>query len=627
MIPTWTRALQTRWSGLSVRQRGSVIIAIPVVCLMTTLAASIWLQQNTLRTRAEVEQAETILKETESLAKSLVDAETSIRGYDITRQDDDLEPYQTAVDRLPKTLNQLRQWVTDPQQQQRLQTIEQLTGQKLQVLQRNLRTVNQLDPPLQTSPELNALLAEGRAVMDQLRQEIDAFVAVENQFLTQRQASLVHQEIIILVVLVLAVLVGMIAALFAKYLFDDLERELAEQREHLYESKTRLQAIVDHVADGILTFRSDGTIESFNPAAQRIFGDDAAEIIGQNIQRLLSDLPQQRQELRQWIDHANGGGPQEITGYRRSGEPFLVEMAVSSIQLDRQALYVGVLRDVTVQKQTAEKLRLYAQEQAHTGRALAQTARILRRRNQELDQFAYVVSHDLKAPLRAIANLSEWLEEDLNDKLTPDTRHQLDLLRGRVHRMEALITGLLQYSRAGRLDGQPETVAVGALLQEIIDSLAPGPEFRIEVEPGMPTLVTERLPLQQVFSNLLSNALKHHHRQPGDPPGRIRISSREQPIAGTSSPGVEVYEFAIADDGPGIEPQYHDKVFGIFQTLEPWDKAENTGIGLALVKKIIESRGGKIWIESQPFQGTTFWFQWPKHFQPQRITEPWKTDP
>jgi len=314
MIVTWTRAFHTHWSGLSVRQQGGVIIVISVVCLITTLAASIWLQHNRLRTRAEVEQAEAILKETESLAKSLVDAETSIRGYDITRQADYLRSYQTAVDRLPNTFNQLHQLVTNPQQRQRLQTIEQLAGQKLRVLQRNFRTVNQLESPLPTSPELNALLTEGKAVMDQLRQEIDAFVAVENQFLAQRKASLVRQEMIILVVLVLAVLVGIIAALFANYLFDNLDQELAERREHLHESKTRLQAIVDHVADGILTFRPDGAIESFNPAAQRIFGYDAAEIIGENIQRLLSDLPQQMQELNQWIRHSHGGGASRDDG-------------------------------------------------------------------------------------------------------------------------------------------------------------------------------------------------------------------------------------------------------------------------------------------------------------------------
>lgn len=617
MIITWSRSLHTCWSSLSVRQRGSVIIAIPVVCWMTTLAAAIWLQHNALRGQAEVAQAETIVKAAESLAKSLADAGFAIRGYGISRKADYLEPYPTAVDRLRSAFHHLNQRVTNPQQRQRLKRIEQLAGQKLRVSQKNVKTVNQVESSLPTSPELKAFFAEDKAVTDQLRQEIDAFVAVENQLLAERRANLTRQEILILTVLVFAVLVGMVAALLAKYLFDQLDRELAERQEHLHESKMRLQVIVDHVADGILTFRADGTIESFNPAAQRIFGYEAAELTGQNIQRLLSDLSQQRQELSQWICHSQGGEPQEMTGYRRSGEPFLVEIAVSSTQLNRQTLYVGVLRDVTVQKQTADRLRLYAEEQAHTGRALAQTARVLRRRNQELDQFAYVVSHDLKAPLRAIANLSEWLEEDLNDKLTPDTRRQMDLLRGRVHRLEALITGLLQYSRAGRLHGQPETVAVAALLQEIIDSLAPGPDFRIEVEPGMPTLVTERLPLQQVFSNLISNALKHHHRQPGDPPGQIQITSRER---------AEVYEFAVADDGPGIEPQYHDRVFGIFQTLEPRDKTENTGIGLSLVKKIVESQGGKIWIESQPYPGTIFWFQWPKQLPPQTATESWKTD-
>jgi PAS domain S-box-containing protein len=257
-------------------------------------------------------------------------------------------------------------------------------------------------------------------------------------------------------------------------------------------------------------------------------------------------------------------------------------------------------QDITESKQTEEVLRSRAEDLARMTSVLAQTTTSLEKRNAELDQFAYIVSHDLKAPLRAIANLSQWLEEDLEDHLTEDTRHQMNLMRSRVHRMEALINGLLQYSRVGRLHAELEPVDVEALLYDVIDSLAPPPEFTIKVMQGMPTLITERLPLEQVFANLISNGIKHHQR----PDGQLVISVTEQ---------ADFYEFAVADDGIGIAPEFHKKVFVMFQTLEARDKVENTGVGLAIVKKIIEDKGGTISLESQLGQGATFRFSWPKH--------------
>ncbi len=259
----------------------------------------------------------------------------------------------------------------------------------------------------------------------------------------------------------------------------------------------------------------------------------------------------------------------------------------------------GTINDITQRKQTEAILEARALEMAKLNAILLTTTAKLEKRNQELDQFAYVASHDLKAPLRAIANLSEWLEEDLEDKLDEDTRHQMTLLRGRVHRMENLINGLLQYSRVGRMKRDTEEICVDQLLGEVIDSLGFPSEFTLELPAEMPALTTERLPLQQVFSNLISNAIKHHDR----PDGRITISVEDQG---------KFYQFAVTDDGPGIAPEYQEKVFAIFQTLKARDQAENTGIGLAIVKKIVETHRGKIQLSSQVGVGSTFQFTWPK---------------
>jgi GAF domain-containing protein/AmiR/NasT family two-component response regulator/two-component sensor histidine kinase len=219
--------------------------------------------------------------------------------------------------------------------------------------------------------------------------------------------------------------------------------------------------------------------------------------------------------------------------------------------------------------------------------------------NKELDQFAYVASHDLKAPLRGISNLSQWIEEDLADVITADGKEQLTLLRSRVNRMEGLINGILDYSRAGRVRTKIEAVSVEKLLREVVE-LSSAPEgAAIQIQPGMPELRTERTPLQQVFLNLIGNALKHAKRS--DP--QVLVSCKDTG---------EAFEFSVADNGPGIAPEYHERIWQIFQTLEPRDTVEGTGVGLSVVKKIAESKGGQAWLESSLGSGATFYFTWPK---------------
>jgi signal transduction histidine kinase len=237
-------------------------------------------------------------------------------------------------------------------------------------------------------------------------------------------------------------------------------------------------------------------------------------------------------------------------------------------------------------------------------RASAERERLigaLERSNRDLDQFAYVASHDLKAPLRGIANLAQWLREDLGSDLTRDVARQLQLMRVRVHRMEALIEGILDYSRAGRAT-QLETVDTGRLFNEVIELIVPPPGAVVEVPRTMPVLRTERAPLQQVFMNLVGNALKHA----GRPDPRVTVWARE---------GDRFDEFSVSDNGPGIAAAYHEKIWAIFQTLETRDRVEGTGIGLAVVKKIVEARGGRAWVESAEGAGASFHFLWPRREQ------------
>jgi len=248
--------------------------------------------------------------------------------------------------------------------------------------------------------------------------------------------------------------------------------------------------------------------------------------------------------------------------------------------------------DITARKRAQATLRRRAGN-------LARIARELRETNRELDQFAYITSHDLRAPLRGIANLSAWIEEDMGERFTPEAHKQMELLRGRVHRMEALIDGILQYSRVGRDSIPVEEVDVGKLLLDVVDLLAPPANVKIEIKCVMPTLRTEKLRMQQVFMNLIGNAIKHNPRADAS----VEITCRDVGA---------FYSFGVKDNGPGIAPEYHEKIFVMFQTLQARDKVEGTGVGLSLVRKIVEHHGGQISVDSREGEGAIFRFTWPK---------------
>lgn len=227
----------------------------------------------------------------------------------------------------------------------------------------------------------------------------------------------------------------------------------------------------------------------------------------------------------------------------------------------------------------------------------------LRRSNAELEQFAYVASHDLKAPLRGISNLAVWIEEDIGDAITDETKKHLDLLKNRVDRLSALLEDLLQYSRAGRQKTETRSVDLNIELPEIFKLVAGTDKFGLELAELMPTFETAVAPLEQIFRNLISNAIKHHDT--GN--GVIRIECTHLG---------DRFEFAVIDDGPGINPEYQERIFGMFQTIKARDEVEGSGIGLSIAKKLVESVGCKIKVDSDPLikRGSSIHFTWPLHW-------------
>lgn len=245
---------------------------------------------------------------------------------------------------------------------------------------------------------------------------------------------------------------------------------------------------------------------------------------------------------------------------------------------------IGVIRDISERKGAELK----------QARLIKEVENI----NQELNDFASIVSHDLKAPLRGIKTLATWITKDYADKLDKNGMEQMDLLSSQVDWMHQLIEGVLEYSRVGRIREEQVTVDLNDLVPKIVEMVSPPNNIVIEIESGLPTLVCEQTRITQVFENLLSNAIKYMDK----PQGRVKVGCVREGA---------FWKLSVADNGPGIEEKYFEKIFKIFQTLTSYDKSENTGVGLTIVKKIVELYGGRIWVESKVGEGSIFFFTFP----------------
>jgi len=257
--------------------------------------------------------------------------------------------------------------------------------------------------------------------------------------------------------------------------------------------------------------------------------------------------------------------------------------------------------EVRVEQRTAEltttneQLTTEVAEHEKSEKRKAELLDELEKTNKELKDFAYIVSHDLKAPLRGIKTLANWISTDYADKLDEDGKEQIALISSRVDRMHNLIDGILQYSRIGHVKEKMFQVNLNELVPDIIDMLAPPESITITVEDELPVIECEKTRISQVFQNLISNAIKYMDK----PQGQIRTGCMEEN---------GFWTFSITDNGPGIEEKYFEKIFQMFQTLSPRDEFESTGVGLTLVKKIVEMYGGRIWVESKVGEGSTFFF-------------------
>ena len=376
---------------------------------------------------------------------------------------------------------------------------------------------------------------------------------------------------------------------------DSLLQEVAEHKkaeEKLSELLSLHRATLEATADGILVVDTEENVVSHNRKFLQLWHIPEALVEEKDDDKLLAFVLDQLSDPEGFITEVKRlySHPEESSSDTLKFKDGRIFERLSQPQKIGERIIgrVWSFRDVT-EREISEKRK-------------AELIKEVKSIKHELEDFAYIVSHDLKAPLRGIKTLVDWISTDYANKLDQEGKEQLDLLSGRVGRMHNLIDGILQYSRIGRMKEERVKVDLDKHLPEIIDMIAPPENITITIENKLPIIECEQTRIFQVFQNLISNALKYMDK----PQGRIIIGCVEEN---------GFWKFSIADNGPGIEEKYHQKIFQLFQTLSARDDFESTGVGLTLVKKIVELYGGKIWIGSKVGQGSTFFFTLPIQFE------------
>ena len=373
----------------------------------------------------------------------------------------------------------------------------------------------------------------------------------------------------------------------------ELEHRVAERSAQLRESEERHRAVVDTAVDAIIVIDERGTIQRFNPGAERMFGYPEAEVAGKNVSLLMPSPYHEQHDgyLARFL--ATGekriiGIGREVVALRKDGTEFPVYLAVAEMKLGENRLFTGIIRDITEAKRAAER-------QAHLVTSLEAT-------NKELESFSYSVSHDLRSPLRAIDGFSRILGEDYAGKLDDEGRRLLGVICDNSRKMGQLIDDLLEFSRLGRQPITAREIDMTALVRGVLQELGvDGPERK-------PLVMLDTLPrgwgdpalIKQALTNLISNAIKFSSKRPQP---RIEISGRND--------GDEtIYE--VRDNGAGFDMQYYDKLFGVFQRLHSAEEFGGTGVGLAIVQRVVTRHGGRVWADGKEGEGAAFYFTLPR---------------
>jgi two-component system, LuxR family, sensor kinase FixL len=351
-----------------------------------------------------------------------------------------------------------------------------------------------------------------------------------------------------------------------------------------------LGAVMNTVLDGLIIINAQGEIQNFNKSAERIFGYTAEEVHGKNVKILMPEPYHHEHDgyihnyIHTSIPKVIGIG-REVTGKRKDGSVFPMELGVNVMRLNDQHMFVGTIRDITERKNAEESIARYVAA--------------LKRSNQELDDFAYIASHDLKEPLRGLSNNAIFLKEDYTNILDEAGMKRIGRITFLCDRMEKLVNDLFYFSRLGRQELAVQPTNIQQVIHDIslmMETSLQEANATIKIPKPLPTIICDLPRITEVFRNLITNAVKYNDK----PEKWVEITCEQQN---------DKYIFCVRDNGIGIPKEFFEDVFRIFKRLnDEDDTVKGTGVGLTFVKKILERHGGNIWIESEVNEGSAFYF-------------------
>jgi PAS domain S-box-containing protein len=583
-------------------RRSAVLLGIAVLLLLVAAGLSYRSAIEIREAAGRVDSAFHIRREAEAILISITDAETGQRGYLLTGDTGYLRPYERAVGSLPDTLRRLRTLTSvSLEQRQRVEQVQQLLDGKLAELRATVvaRQTTGIDAALRI-----VQTGEGQTLMDEIRATVGAIIDEQSREREQRQAQVVRRTQEATYITSGALALAIAATSFATVIMLRNVRARERQRAdtQIEEQRARLAAIVDDSDDAIVAKDLDGVVTSWNPAAERIFGFRAEEMIGRPITMIIpADRHGEEADVLRRLRLGEHIGHFDTVRRRNDGRLLDVSITISPIRNARGDV-VGaskIARDITERKHLEAELKSLTED---LEARVAQRTRELEDINAELDAFGYTVSHDLRAPLRAMDGFAKALSADYADKLGARGLDYARRIVDAAERMDGLIQDLLAYSRLSRDELRKEALDLRSVVTEAVRGLEHEAQKRsavIDVVEPLGQVFADRAALRQIVTNLLSNAIKF--AAPGVAP-KVRVWSERRQRA---------CRLWVEDNGIGIDPRYHGRIFRVFERLHGVETYPGTGIGLAIVRRGTERMGGRVGVESAVAAGARFWVELP----------------
>lgn len=622
--------LYSFWFNLPIRSKGAAVISIPVVCLVTSLAIFAGVQRKVVEAQHRVEHTYKVRQQTGEILNLLIDAETGVRSYSLSKQPEFLQPYTQALSKLPSAEARLRQLVSDnPSQVDRYEKIHRLINQRKIILAQTLKLVNTSNDDANTT--IIQQLNRGRTVMNSLRGELDNFNQVEQRLLIERQKKLQGLEKIATRVLWIAGFIGIAGGFTANYLYslgivkrmgklqdnaqrlaqgeqlatlipgqDEISRldlvlhstaaqiakreaKLRQANALIAEAAKKEKALIENSLDVICSIDADGRFVEVSPACLKLWGYESEELVGRPYIELV--VPEDVQKTQTIAAEIMSG--KEVSGFEnRYTRPdgSCVEIVWSAVWSQSEQLMFCVARDNTEQKEI-ERLK---------------------------NDLISTVNHELRTPLTSLRGFSEIL---LKKQCKPEKQQQyLKIIYDESKRLGNLINDFLDIQRmeSGKQNYNFEPINISILVEETLELFSHTSNehtLNISAPLELPQVKADRDRIHQVLSNLVSNAIKYSPNG-----GEVTVSAYEQ--------DTEIV-VSVADTGVGISQQAMEKLFTKFYRVDNAStrRIGGTGLGLAIVKEIVEAHRGRVWVESTPGEGSTFYFSLPKVVQKPPLPE------